>query len=61
MKELKVNVLKNGPLMVQGELVNVTYNGNETKTENAVYLCRCGASKNKPYCDGTHKIINFED
>ena len=61
MNEVKVSVLKNGPLLVQGELVNVTYNNIETKTENVVYLCRCGASKNKPYCDGSHKTINFED
>ena len=61
MEKVRVSVLKNGPLMVMGELVNVTYNDKETEAENVVYLCRCGASKNKPYCDGSHKTINFED
>lgn len=28
--------------------------------EQAIALCRCGASKNKPYCDGSHKDINFQ-
>ena len=61
MKKVEVSVLKNGPLIVKGDLINVTYNEKETNRENIVYLCRCGASKNKPYCDGSHRTINFED
>jgi len=36
-------------------------NGDSTDTENVTALCRCGASKNKPYRDGTHNDIGFTD
>lgn len=56
----KVTVTKNGPLMVEGPVQIVKPDGaTEEKTAN-VALCRCGASSNKPYCDGTHKKIGFE-
>ena len=59
-KNVQLVVIKNGPIMVSG-LVDVSYNGVGKVYDKLVYLCRCGASKNKPYCDGTHKTINFED
>ena len=59
-KNVKLVVLQNGPIMVEG-LVDVTYNGQTKASDKHVYLCRCGASKNKPYCDGSHKTVGFED
>ncbi|KOY86624.1 hypothetical protein AD998_11150 [bacterium 336/3] len=59
-KNLKIEILPNGPILVQG---NFTLKHGEEEKENAkstTYLCRCGASKKKPYCDGSHKNINFE-
>lgn len=55
----KVTPLENGPLMVSG---NVDIEGQNPRSakDKAVYLCRCGGSQNKPYCDGTHKKINFQ-
>ncbi|MEM7034121.1 MAG: CDGSH iron-sulfur domain-containing protein [Chloroflexota bacterium] len=48
----------NGPLYVQGQ-VRVSIAG-ETNEEKRVILCRCGASKNKPFCDNAHQAIDFE-
>jgi len=52
--ETKVEVLENGPLLVYGTLKVTDKDGNaETKNKTTAF-CRCGASQNKPYCDGTH-------
>ena len=48
----------NGPLLVRGPIRVVDADGNVTELEKAA-LCRCGQSKNKPFCDGTHKSIGF--
>lgn len=56
---LKIKVLKNAPLLVDGTVEIVLADGTtEVKTNPA--LCRCGASKNKPYCDGSHAKVGFE-
>ena len=57
----KIDVLDNGPYIVDG--LDELTNSNEEKleSEGKVALCRCGASENKPYCDGAHKRIGFED
>ena len=57
--ELKITVVKNGPLKVEGELKLIMPNGEEKVQKNA-FLCRCGGSSNKPFCDGTHRKIGFE-
>jgi len=56
-----ITVLKNGPYYVVGsiELTDVTW-GEEASKEHYT-LCRCGKSKNVPFCDGTHRNINFQD
>jgi uncharacterized Fe-S cluster protein YjdI len=57
--ETKVDVMENGPLLVQGTLHIKNSKGEvEIKTKTTAF-CRCGASANKPYCDGVHKKINF--
>ena len=53
-----VEVAKNGPLMVHGT-IKVKQGDQETTREKVTAFCRCGASGNKPYCDGSHKEINF--
>lgn len=55
-----MQVLENGPLMVEGNFEIKDTAGNVITTSNKVFLCRCGASKNKPFCDGAHKKIGFE-
>ena len=58
--DIKVN--DNGPYVIRGEDIRVVdAEGNELPWEgNAVALCRCGGSSNKPFCDGTHNRIGFE-
>ncbi len=52
---------KNGPLKVSG-LEKFTNSRNEpVATKKNMYLCRCGGSKTKPFCDGTHANIGFSD
>jgi CDGSH-type Zn-finger protein len=49
----------NGPLLVTGTLNVTDTEGNTTIKTKKTAFCRCGASSNKPYCDGTHAKINF--
>ena len=54
-----IAVLPNGPLWVTGGIPIVQSDGVRLEVRNRVALCRCGASKNKPFCDGTHAEIFF--
>jgi len=56
--EVKIMVMGKGPLIVKGDCVVVDETGNETIKRGQVALCRCGASQNKPYCDGSHRAAN---
>lgn len=49
-----------GPLWVRGGVRVVAADGTPYETRNRVTLCRCGASQNKPFCDGSHVTINFQ-
>ncbi|WP_210463940.1 MULTISPECIES: CDGSH iron-sulfur domain-containing protein [Rufibacter] len=53
----KVTVNNNGSLKIEGEFIIVDPMGNEYNLQGreAVSICRCGLSKNKPFCDGSHK------
>ena len=56
---LRVNLRTNGPLRCVGDMriegaENTSWRGTQAS------LCRCGGSKNKPFCDGTHREIGFE-
>jgi CDGSH-type Zn-finger protein len=47
--------------LVTGPATLIDEDGNETQIERkTVALCRCGASENKPFCDGTHSKLGFE-
>ena len=50
-----------GPLWVKGGIPVNGPDGTEYEQRNRVTLCRCGASANKPYCDGTHVTVHFQD
>lgn len=49
-----------GPYMVSGSFTLTDAEGNEISVEGDAYLCRCGASGNKPFCDGSHRKAKFE-
>jgi CDGSH-type Zn-finger protein/uncharacterized Fe-S cluster protein YjdI len=57
---LNISPQPDGPLMVEGSLEICTGTGKTINRVEKTFLCRCGASKNKPYCDGTHQKIGFK-
>jgi CDGSH-type Zn-finger protein/uncharacterized Fe-S cluster protein YjdI len=57
--KLTVTPLKNGPLLVNGNLEVVSGTGRTTNRVTKTALCRCGQSANKPYCDGSHTKAGF--
>ena len=57
---LTVKRAPNGPLLVNGNFVIRTSSGRVGWRGTKAALCRCGASKNKPFCDGAHKEAGFE-
>ncbi|MBK1866373.1 CDGSH iron-sulfur domain-containing protein [Aestuariivirga sp. YIM B02566] len=50
-----------GPLWLRGGIEVVAADGGKYELRNRVTLCRCGESKNKPFCDGSHAAIKFRD
>jgi CDGSH-type Zn-finger protein len=55
-----IDVLANGPLLVHGSIIVKDKDGNETVKQDKTALCRCGASAGKPYCDGSHRTVDFK-
>ena len=53
--ENKITVIPNGPLMVEGNFKIKNVDGTYLKQTEKNYLCRCGKSNKKPFCDGAHK------
>jgi CDGSH-type Zn-finger protein/uncharacterized Fe-S cluster protein YjdI len=56
---LEITPRRNGPLQVKGALEVVSGTGRTITRSTETFLCRCGGSANKPFCDGTHKRIGF--
>jgi CDGSH-type Zn-finger protein len=62
---VEIKVRQNGPYKVTGPVRLIDADGNEfdlaphTK-DGSIVLCRCGASKTKPFCDKTHSKLGFE-
>lgn len=57
---VKITAIKSGPLLVEG-LTEILNSDKETlKEADKIYLCRCGSSSSKPFCDGTHRKIGFD-
>jgi CDGSH-type Zn-finger protein len=50
-----------GPIWLKGGVQVIGADGFHYEVRNRVTLCRCGASQNKPFCDGTHAAVKFKD
>jgi len=61
MAEVNIQVTKNGPYLVNGEMILKDAEGKAIPAgKTPVALCRCGGSKKKPFCDGAHVKANFQ-
>jgi CDGSH-type Zn-finger protein len=56
-----ISVVEDGPLWLTGGVPVSRSDGAPMETRNRMTLCRCGASKNKPLCDGSHASVDFHD
>ncbi|MDQ6618580.1 MAG: CDGSH iron-sulfur domain-containing protein [Pseudomonadota bacterium] len=60
MAQVKVTAIRNGPYKVEGD-IELMYEQHKVDTKPpTVFLCRCGASSTKPFCDGTHSKVGFQ-
>ena len=59
-RHLRVIMAANGPLILQGPVTVLDASGDDRCQGNKTALCRCGASDNKPFCDGAHSRIGFQ-
>jgi CDGSH-type Zn-finger protein len=60
MANSRITPYRNGPYLIRGDFTLVDQDGEEIETRRrTIALCRCGASRTKPFCDGTHKTIGF--
>lgn len=62
MNKVTIKPTPNGPYKVSGDVEVFNADGNkiETKPGQDIFLCRCGASATKPFCDGTHSKIGLQ-
>jgi uncharacterized Fe-S cluster protein YjdI len=59
-EKVKITVSENGPYLITGNFGLEDSVGNTLETRKTLALCRCGSSNNKPFCDGTHRKIEFK-
>lgn len=57
---INIKITANGPILVTTDCRITLSDGTDEIKKGTTALCRCGASTNKPYCDGTHSKIGFE-
>ena len=59
-KPAEIQIMRDGPIVVTGKIKLIDNDGKEYKTYSITSFCRCGASSNMPFCDGTHRKIGFQ-
>jgi uncharacterized Fe-S cluster protein YjdI len=60
-KTVSITVMKNGPYKVSGKCHLLKEGGDRLDTTDVFALCRCGASQKMPFCDGSHRLVDFRD
>ena len=62
MADVQISARDNGPFLVTGSVSVTDHQGNpfDLGGKETIALCRCGASGNRPFCDGSHKTCGFE-
>jgi len=60
MADAQVTPTDNGPYQISGSFKLLDQEGNEIAVDGEAWLCRCGQSENKPFCDGRHRKAKFE-
>jgi CDGSH-type Zn-finger protein len=59
--EVVITPYRDGPLLVRGPVRLTDQDGREIELDRAtVALCRCGKSRMRPFCDGSHKVVRFK-
>jgi CDGSH-type Zn-finger protein len=61
MADVSIRTRENGPLLVTGPITLIDHLGNtfDLGSKETVAFCRCGQTKNRPFCDGTHKSCGW--
>jgi len=60
-KTAKIQIMRDGPILAEGEFKITDADGKEIKPMILTSFCRCGNSRVQPFCDGTHRQVNFSD
>ncbi len=63
MADTKIEVRANGPLRISGPIEIIDQDGKAFQLPEGQWVsaCRCGQSSNKPFCDGSHRDVGFQD
>jgi CDGSH-type Zn-finger protein len=56
---VEFKITPNGPIHAVGSFTIVNAGGKRIEITDETYFCRCGASKDKPFCDGSHRSHRF--
>ena len=60
MEQARITAYRDGPLLVRGSFRLEDQNGNPIDAgRETIALCRCGKSRMRPFCDGSHKVVRF--
>jgi CDGSH-type Zn-finger protein len=60
MRDVVITPYRDGPLLVRGPVRLTDQDGNDIEIDRGtIALCRCGKSRLRPFCDGTHKLVRF--
>ena len=59
--DVVITPYRDGPLLVRGPVRMTDQEGREIELDRAIVaLCRCGKSRMRPFCDGSHKVVRFK-